>query len=206
MTKTVNEAIKVSSFGRKNKVLLINKEIIQYKNKTIIRAEITGIKHHISAIQFYRFKIGEQFYLGLKTSTDQIDIILTRYFDISADYFTDLETQITEAIWERTTDHIWHLNKSLLLSDGIITIGNCQISKEGILIIKDNALAVPKQQQISWPELHYQILNDRVVLNNSSDYSIYTNLYFKDTWNIDILIALLEWITQENGLAEMQSW
>lgn len=198
----MNEAIKLNSFGRKNKVMLINKEVIQFNRQTIARKDIIGIKQYARAMQFYRFRVGEQHYLGLKTPNEQIDILLTSYFNINQDYFTDLENRIIAEIWEQTTDQIWHNFKNILLNNGTVTIGNCQISQNGILLTRNNGL-VPQPQLINWLELHYQILHDRLVINNQTDYSVYTNLYFKDTWNIDILIALLDWITQENGLQVM---
>jgi hypothetical protein len=198
----VNEAIKLNSFGPKNKVLLINREIIQFNRQTIARRDITGIKQYASAMQFYRFRIGEQHYLGLKTATGQIDILLTCYFGIDQHYFIDLQNRIIEEIWEQTTDQIWLAHTNTLLNNGVVMVGNCQISRQGILLIKNNALT-PKQQQIKWAELQYEVLHNRLVLNNQNDYAVYNNLYFKDTWNIDVFISLLDWITQENGLGEM---
>ena len=198
----MNEAIKLNSFGPKNQVLLINREVIQFNHQTLLRKDIIGIKQYASALQFYRFRVGEQHYLGLKTATTQIDILLTCYFNIDQDYFIDLENRITEEIWEQTTDQIWLTYKNTLLHNGVITVGNCQISRPGILLHRDNALS-PKQELITWPALQYEVLHDRLVLNNQSDYAVYTNLYFKDTWNVDVLIALLDWITQENGLDAM---
>ncbi len=198
----MNEAIKLHSFGPKNKVLLINKEVIKFNRQTIVRKDIIGIKQYASALQFYRFRVGEQHYLGLKTATAQIDILLSCYFNIDQDYFIDLESRIIEEIWEQTTDQIWLAQKNTLINNGVVTVGNCQINQQGIFLNKDHALT-PKQQQIKWAELQYEVLHDRLVLNNQNDYAVYTNLYFKNTWNIDVLISLLDWITQENGLGEM---
>ncbi|QNF31849.1 hypothetical protein HUW51_03610 [Adhaeribacter swui] len=198
----MNETIKLSSFGRKNKVLLINEEVIQFNRRTIFRKDIIGIKQYAKALQFYRFRVGEQHYLGLKTATQQLDILLTCYFDIDQDYFLDLEDRITAAIWEQTTDQIWLRHKEILKNNGTIAVGHCQVSRTGITLHKATDLT-GKPLLITWPELHYQILHDRLVLNNQTDYAIYTNLYFKDTWNLDVFIALLDWITQENGLGEL---
>ncbi|RDC64821.1 hypothetical protein [Adhaeribacter pallidiroseus] len=198
----MNEAIKSNSFGPKNKVLRINNKVIQFNRQTIARKDIVGIKQYARAMQFYRFRVGEQHYLGLKTATAQIDILFTCYFSIDQDYFIDLENRIIAEIWEQTTDQIWLAGKTTLLNHGTLTVGPCQISRQGILVTKGNALPI-KQQQIAWADLQYQVLHDRLVLNNQNDYAVYTNLYFKNTWNIDVLIALLDWITQENGLGNL---
>lgn len=193
----MKETIKLSSLGKKNKALLISEETIQFSGKTIRREEITELKYGLSALVFYRFLVGRKHHIGFKTPTEQVNIIFKSYFGIAEEYFTDLCNQIIDEVWERATDKIWNKNKNLLIAGGVMLVGNCQVSKNGVFINQ-------KQKLISWEDLHYEIKYDRLVLNHKSNDNVWTNLYFKDTWNIDILIALLDWITKENGLAEVQ--
>ncbi|WP_146153684.1 hypothetical protein [Adhaeribacter arboris] len=196
MLTTVNEKVKVNSFGKKDKFLRITGTTIQFKNKQIQREEITEIIYDVHIIVFYRFSVGRRYYIGLRTPTQQLDLVFKSFFGLSLDYFTELCNRITEEIWEKTTDKIWAENKKLLLAGKAVHVGNCQISKKGMVLTK-------QQKHIGWENLHYEVLHDRLVINHSADSSIWTNLYFENTWNIDILIALLDWITKDNGLAEM---
>ncbi len=193
----MNEKVKVNSFGRQNKTLIITGTTFKFENLKIQRDEITEILYDIQAIVFYRFSIGEKFRLGLKTPTQQLNLFFRSYFGIDQEYFTDLCNRIMDEIWEETTNEIWERSKNSLLAGGVVPIGNSELHKNGIVLTN-------QQKQISWENLHYEVLYNRVVLNHKNDPTIWTNLYFENTWNIDILIALLNWITKENGLAELQ--
>jgi hypothetical protein len=199
----MDELVRVSSFGKKDTPLSIDPDFIRFGEKKIRKAEITEILYSISAIQFYKFSLGTRYHIGLKTLTDQADIILNSYFGMENNYFQDLFSSIMEEIWEPVTDSIWDTSKNLLAAGGALQVGSCQVSKAGILITRDHAFT-RKQQLIRWEDLHYEKKHDRLVLNSKSDQQVWTHLYFRDTWNIDILMTLLDWLTQEGGLAEIR--
>jgi hypothetical protein len=184
--------------------LSVNKETIRFGETTIRREEITEIKYWIGGIQFYRFLVGRWYHIGLKTPANQVNIILKVYLGIGNDYFSDLCSRIIDEIWEPVTDRLYNKNKELLLAGGTMLVGTCQVSKAGILINRSNGFS-SKQKRISWDDLDYEKKYDRLVLNSKSDPGAWVNLYFQHTWNIDILMTLLDWVTKENGLAELQS-
>lgn len=199
----MKQLIRVSSFGKKDKLLLIDQETIRFGEKAVPKQEITGILYGISAIQFYRFPVGTRYYIGLKTPAEQADLILTSYLGIGDDYFQELFASVLEEIWEPVTDRIWDNSKDTLAADGVLSFGNCQLSSAGMLVTKGQAFTT-KQVLIGWEDLDYEKKHDRLVLNSKSDPQVWTNLYFHDTWNIDILMALLDWLSQEGGLAELK--
>jgi hypothetical protein len=199
----VEEVVRVSSFGAKNKVLAIDADTIRFGEKTIRREEITAIRYWIEAIVFYRFAVGRQYYLGFRTPTDQLDITLTSYLGIGNDYFAGLCDQVMAEVWEPVTDAIWQKTIDTLRAGGVVPVGTCQVRRDGILITQDRLLS-KEQNLISWAGLHYEKKYDRLVLNSTSDQAVWTNLYFRDTWNIHILMTLLDWISQEDGLAALQ--
>lgn len=199
----MKEAVKVNSFGEKDKELAIDEESIQFQGKAIRRNEITGIQYWISAIQFYEFSVGVKYYIGLKTPADQLDITLKCYFGIGNSYFKKLCNQVIDIVWDPVIDQIWNANIDLILSGGAMEVGNCQINKEGIQISKGHLIA-KQQHLIRWEDLDYEKKYDRLVINSKKDHGIYTNLYYRNSWNIDVLMALLDWVTKEGGLAELQ--
>jgi hypothetical protein len=200
----MNEAVRVSSFGGKEKILSIDEETIRFQEKKIPRQEITGIKYWVSAIEFYRFPVGRQYHIGLKTPSDQLNITLKSYFGIGNGYFHRLCNRIIEEIWDPVTDRIWDKAIAVLRAGEAWQVDNCQVSKDGILITR-NQVITKKQILISWPDLHYEKKYDRLVLNSKKDPRVWANLYFHDSWNVDLLMALLDWLTREGGLAELQS-
>ncbi|MGV3586035.1 MAG: hypothetical protein ACO1OF_03445 [Adhaeribacter sp.] len=199
----MNETVKVSSFGEKDKALFIDGEIIRFQNKEIRQENITGIRYWISAIEIYEFIIGRNYYIGLKTPDEQLDINFKSYFGFSNSYFSKICKQVIDKIWEPAYERIWNRETDKLIAGDVIKFGHCQLSNKGVLILKENLLS-RKEQEISWMDLSYEKKYDRLVLNSTSNPNIWTNIYYKDSWNIEILMALLDWITKENGLEEMQ--
>ena len=199
----MNEAVKIDSFKRKDKTLLINEVVIQFHEKEIGRSKISGIKYWISTIEFYKFSIGRQYHIGLRTENEQIDIILKSYFGFGNAYFTDLCSRIIDEVWEPVISQVMNSAVDLLIAGEEVQFGQCTVSKDGVLITKNNAIT-RKRSLIGWADLHYQKKYDRLVLNSKSDHKLWTNLYFNKSWNIEILMALLDWITNEDGLQEIQ--
>jgi hypothetical protein len=199
----VNKEVKVSSFGEENNLLLIDSETIRFQEKEMQRDKITGIKYWISAIEFYEFPIGRKYHIGLKTSNEKIDIIFKSYFGVGNSYFFHLCTQIIDEIWEPIIGNILETETVLLSAGGAIQFGHCQISKDGVLISRESRIG-KNRKLIGWTDLQYEKKYDKLVLNSKNDPGVWTNLYFKDCWNIEVLLAFLDWITIENGLAEIQ--
>lgn len=197
------EEVKASSFGEKNIPLLIDNEIIRFQEKEIQWKKITEIKYWISAIEFYKFPIGRKYHIGLKTSVEKIDIIFKSYFGIGNSYFSNLCTQIIDEIWEPIIENILKMGTDKLSNGGAIQFGHCQISREGVHITKGNMIS-KSQKLIEWKDFEYEKKYDKLVLNSKKDQSIWTNLYFEDCWNIEVLMAFLDWITKEDGLEAIQ--
>jgi hypothetical protein len=86
----VNELVRLSSFGKKDKVLSVAGKQIRFGEQAVRKEDITGILYWISPIQFYEFSVGTQYRIGLKTLADQLNITLSSYFGLGHDYFQDL--------------------------------------------------------------------------------------------------------------------
>lgn len=198
----MNEIIKVSSLGEKNKRLIIDDKVFSFNDQKIPFNQVTGLKYGVSLMPFYRFSVGRKYHIGLKTPTDQVDLVLRSYFRMSNSYLQSIYNQIIELIWEPVTDQLLSQSMDLLLTGQTFGVGNCRISKAGIVINKDAGLT-KKPQLISWDDLSYEEKYDRLVLNSKNNQSIWTNLYFLDNWNVDILMAILDWLYKEDGLAEL---
>lgn len=197
------EIIKVNSFGAKSKTLRIADQILSFDNQNVSLDQVTGLKYGVSLMLFYRFSLGRSYQISLQTPTSQVDIVLRSYFQISNHYLQHLYQQILELIWEPVADRLLRESTQLLLSGQILRVGNCALSQAGIVLNKAAGLT-KKPQLITWDELSYEAKYDRLVLNSKNNPALWTNVYFLDTWNGDILLAILDWLYQENGLAELK--
>ena len=196
------EVIKANSFGERMHVLTIENDFIQFNDVVLLREEITEIKYSISALQFYRFSVGRRYHIGFRTKSAQIDLIFRSYLKIGNTYFNNLCDRILDEVWEPITDRIWSNYIHLLLKGESVDIGNCTLSKSGLVLSK-NLLFQNKQQFIPWDNLRFEKKYDRLTLSDTNDPTAWSNLYYQGTWNIDILISLLDWITKEGGLMEL---
>ncbi|MFD2246245.1 hypothetical protein [Pontibacter ruber] len=198
----VDEVIRTNSFGDEHVPIRIGKGTIVFNGKEIRLEEVTGIKTGLQLIQLYIFPIGRKYLIALKTPTDQLDIVFRSYFRIDNDYFDGLFDEILDEIWDPITDRLLEESIKLITDGGVVVVGNCRVDREGVAVITDAALS-KKFDLIPWSDLDYDMKHDRLVISSKSDHQVWTNLYFLDTWNVDILTAILDWVFEENGLAEL---
>lgn len=203
MSLKVDEVIRTNSFEQEHVPIKISNGLVVFDGKEIRLNEVTGIKSGLKLIQLYIFPIGREYRIALKTPSDQLDIVFKSYFRIGNEYFDDLFDQILDEIWEPVTDRLLAENIELIAAGGVMAVGNCRVDKEGVSVITDAALS-RRFDLIPWSDLDYDMKHDRLVISSKSNHQVWTNLYFLDTWNVDILTAILDWVFEEDGLAELK--
>jgi hypothetical protein len=192
----LDEFIKTSPFTQNSIKFKVTKKEITFGEKKLTLSKVTELRYGMEPIQFDMFNVGRKYIIELKTSNEQLTIILKSYFTFSKKYFFDLYTRIINSIWENTGFRIINESIEQIIKGHSITIGNCTISTEGIFF--NNNLT-------EWNNLSYQKNYDRITLNNKSNYKLWTNLYYIETNNIIILSGILDWIYQHEGLKEIQN-
>lgn len=196
-TTHINKQVKLHSFGRRTTPLVVDTETILFKDKQLKISEVDGVLYWVSPIIFYHYMIGRRYHFAFKAGTEQLDIVFRSYFGISNKYFKKQINKVMDAVWGPITDRLLQQHMAQLKAGQAADFGYCQLTAEGIQIPK-------LQQQIPWHELVYEKKFNRLVLNNKSNHSIYTNIAFRDNWNVDVLITLLDWLTEQGGLQEIQ--
>ena len=191
----MREEVEVSSFGRANEQLSIENGFIQFKGKSVRVSEITGVRYWISDIEFYKFTVGRRYHIGFRTKTDQLDIAFFSWLGIGNKYFHSVFSQVIDRVWEPVVKQILHNDVDVMASGGVVDFGNCRISREGVCVVVGGR--EERQRLVGWEELIYEKKYDRLVLSHRSDHNVWTNLYYRDSWNIEVLMALLDWITKE---------
>jgi len=196
-TPRINKQVKLHSFGSRNSPLVIDVETISFKGKQLRIKEINGILYWVSPVVFYHYMIGRRYHIGFRTPDDQLDIVFRSFFGFSKKYFKKLCNKILDAVWEPVTDNILQQAMDALRAGKIADFEHCQVSAEGVYLCR-------KQHLITWDDLAYDKMYNRLVLNSKTDHAVFTNLELSKCWNVDVLITLLDWLTEQGGLKEIQ--
>jgi len=155
-------------------------------------------------MQFQAYPIGRKYYLSFKSLDKQIDLVFTSYFGISRNYFQNLYDQILETVWDKTAERLFAEKMQLMQSQTGWNVGNCVFKKDGVLIRQQNSV-FKDQKFIPWHELAYKQNYNRLSLHSKTNSQIWTNLYYTENWNVDLLMNILDYLYEENGLATLQS-
>ena len=154
-------------------------------------------------MQFQAYPIGRKYYLSIKSPEKQIDLVFTCYFGISRSYFEKLYDLILETVWDKTAERLFAEKMQLLKSDTGWKVGNCLFRKDGVMIRQPNLIS-EDQKFISWSDLTYKKNYNRLSLYSKTNTHIWTNLYYTENWNVDLLIDILDYLYEENGLATLE--
>jgi len=191
----LEELIKITSFSKPDKILKILKDELIYDSSTINFNEVNCFKYGTEPIQLDMFHIGRRYVIDLKAEEKQVKIIFKSYFGISKTYFTNMFQEIINRIWKDVATRIIESTINTLVERGELKIGKCLITNKGIII---SDILIP------WIDLSYQKNYDRLTLNSKTNSKLWTNLYYLQDYNVDVLMVVLDWIFKENGLDELK--
>jgi hypothetical protein len=191
----LDELIYTSSFDREKERLKISQDIISFEKKEFELRKTVELKYGVAPIQVDMFTIGRKYIIELKNPEKRFAITFRSYFGISNNYFSDLYTKIINGIWNMTGLRIVHEAIQKLKSGETFKVGDYSISQNGILI---------KNVLVSWDNLSYQKNYDRLTLNHKTNHKVWTNVYYLETYNFDVIIGILDWIYKHEGLQELE--
>ena len=192
----MEESLRYKSFDVREKQIKITDTQITYDDKTIVLNDVLSLRYNTEHIEFDMFSVGTKYNINISTEHDEINIIFKSYFGFSNSYFYKHYVNIVNKIWESAGDRLIDEAIEQIKQGKTITVGKCVISKEGISF---------KKQLTEWQDLSYQKNYDRITLNNHRNYKIWTNLYYRETPNFDILVCILDWIYKHDGLEEIKN-
>ncbi len=128
-----DELVKTSSFNSERKRVIVTKEEISLNDKKLFLAEITEFMYGLEPIQVDMFYIGTKYIIDLKTPNNQLSIVFKTYWGLSRKDIYKHYTNILNGIWEKTGVRLVNDAIDRILNDELIVVGNCTISKRGIL-------------------------------------------------------------------------
>jgi hypothetical protein len=189
----MEEIIKLTSFGRANQQLLIRDGALTFDHSSIDLQSVTGLQYGVAAIRLDMFSIGRKYLIALRTKDDVSKIVFKSYMGVSRNYFDRIYKQILDEIWEETILRLIENAINAIRKGETWTIGKCNVYMDGILYGKE---------LIQWADLSYQKNYNRLTINSKSNPKVYTNLYYLENFNVDVLIGILHWIYHENVIEE----
>ena len=196
--------IKLNSLGRKQYRLFLDDEKISFNDTVIYLAQISGLKFGITLMQFYRFSLGRKYIFSIKCPDKEINLVFKSYFGLEKDYFNALFYQIVDVIWDRISDRLFADLVQQLKSETGSTVGHCVFRRQGITINRHNLFSA-QEAFIPWKDLTYKKNYNRLSLYSKSNSQIWTNLFYTETWNVDMAILILDWLYEQNGFAALNS-
>jgi hypothetical protein len=188
------QEIKTSSFGRVNKRLKISDGKLVFISHQIDLQSVTHFKYGVEPIQVDMFYVGRKLVIELK-SDEHVKIVFKSYFGFSWKDFSILYGNILSEVWQDTAIRIFDESIESLRRGETVTVGKCALSREGISF--DNF-------KINLRDLSYQKNYNKLTLNSKSNAKIFTNLYYLEDYNVDVLMAVLDWIYKSDGLQELE--
>jgi hypothetical protein len=188
------QEIKTSSFGRVNKWLKISDGKLVFISKQIDLQSVTHFKYGVEPIQFDMFNVGRKLTIELR-SDECVKIVFKSYFGFSWKYFSLLYGNILSEIWQDTAARIFDESIDSLRRGEMITVGKCSLGRDGIFFANF---------RINLRDLSYQKNYNKLTLNSKSNAKIFTNLYYLEDYNVDVLMAVLDWIYKKDGLQELE--
>ena len=173
-----NHTIKIN-----NSLAVVDGNLV-YGNRRVELASITHIRFGWLPIRLEMFRLGDRYLLKLRTAETKVNINIRSLFGFESKKRYEQFNHLLNVIWEDTVRRLFYEMKEKVLRGEIVTTGKCEISERGILL---------KGFLITWDDLLYQKNYNRLTLNSKSDRTVWTNLYYTETDNVQVLIEFLDW-------------
>ncbi|CAN5882367.1 hypothetical protein BH24BAC1_BH24BAC1_10440 [soil metagenome] len=188
---TIHTKVKPHPFAIRKHVLSVTEEVISYRGQSFSFDQITDMRYGIESIPFYRDSLGVTYTINLQVSQRRMDLVFRSLFGLDDDFYSDLFSQLMDLIWEKAGERLVQEKWDLLQAGKRVEVGNCELTEDGLTFQMHSGFST-KSRFVSWDDLTYEKLYNRLVLNSSSDLTIYTNLPYTETWNVDVLIDILD--------------
>lgn len=187
----IQTQIKLHPFAVRKHLLSVSQEKICFRGQTFSFDQITEMRYGIDSIPFYRESLGFTYLIQIKASQRRMDLVFRSLFGLGEEPCSDLFSQLIDIIWDKAGERLVEEKWSLLQARIPVEVGNCELTEEG-LTLRMHAGFSTKSRFVSWDDLAYEKLYNRLVLNSNSDQTVYTNLPYTETWNVDVLIEILD--------------
>jgi hypothetical protein len=187
----IQKEIKLHPFAARKHLLSVNQASISFRGQTFAFDQITEMRYGIESIPFYRDSLGYTYHIHLKASHRRMDLVFRSLFGLNEEFYADLFSQLIDLIWDNAGERLVEEKWGLLQQGKPVEVGNCELTAEGITFRMRSGFTT-RSRFVDWDDLTYEKLYNRLVLNSSSDLNIYTTLPYTETWNVDVLIDLLD--------------
>ena len=186
----MQQYIRLSSLAIARHEIKIDEQRISFQGKDLDLQSVTGWLYAVTPIELDMFTVGRKYVIQLRTDEEEFHIVLKDVFGISRQYFARLYEEIIDALWVSVSGRLTDELVGKLKEGSVVKIGNCEVSRAGIEL---------KGFLVRWADMSWQRNYNRLTINSKSNQSVWTNLYYAETYNTDILMNLLRWVFNERG-------
>jgi hypothetical protein len=163
--------------------LSFHDHLLSVNGKTISMPDVTDMKYGYAPIRLDMFTIGSRFMIDLKTPADSVTVNFRSYFGINKAKQQQKFSMLLEAIWDSALVRLLDEMTERIEKGEPVSVGRCHITEQGIRY---------KDFLIAWNDLSFQVNYNRLTLNSKSNATVWTNLYFVETYNVQVLMYFLE--------------
>jgi hypothetical protein len=100
--KEMNIFVRVISFGKPSKQLIIQENKLVFDHSLVDLNSVTGLKYGMEAIRLEMFSIGIKYLISFRTGDTDTKIIFRCYFGFGRDYFNEIYKSVLDEVWEST--------------------------------------------------------------------------------------------------------
>jgi len=190
----MDELVKTNSFAKRNTLLAIRENELVFNHFSIDLESVTGFKYGIDAIRLDMYSIGRKYLIGFKTRHGEVKIVFKCYMGLGSKYFNTTYRSVLEEIWQKTVVRLVKEAIDMIRKGQSVNVGKCQVSERGISC---------NGELIRWVDLSYQKNYNRLTINSKSNPKVCTNLYYLENFNVDVLIGILHWVFDQDGIKEL---
>ncbi len=185
-------------FGRK-RTLRLSPEFMEYENREfdatrftrVSKSEMLDIKHSMAWIIWYRFYVGCDFRIDIRTKNHGVlKIRFVSYFSKNATY---------QKAYERITDYMWEHYFGDIVAPYKKAFAKGQEQQLcGVRLTASGAYFSPNSPLTVWPDVAVKEYEDYFALYNRQDPEQNKMIEF-DEWESHILFSMLNLAEQNNG-------
>ncbi|MFT2007405.1 hypothetical protein ACMA1I_01915 [Pontibacter sp. 13R65] len=182
--------------GRKH-TLRLTPEYVAYEagNKKsglftkVEKDSIADIRQDMNWIIWYRFYVGCEFKIDIKTNDDNVlKINFTSYFNKTGTYI-QLYNEITDHLLKYFLNEKVMLHVQQLQKGKVVELQEARLSKQGIALAAEETL-------LTWEEVRVKLYPNFFVIYKHDNPEIYKQVYYY-AWESEVLLGVIEHIIND---------
>lgn len=169
---------------------------IEYENRSLLsdafarieKSEVADIKHEMDFIIWYRFYVGCEFKIDIKTKGDGVvKIVFRSYFSKNEEY-TKAYAAIVDVLWNYYLSHIVDEWKAQFSAGYRVEFNGVMLVEQGVYLLKSKCLIQWEEIEVKEYQNYYTIYDRNRPENN--------RLLRYNEWGSEVLFSLIKVLSE----------